>query len=87
MCKVLVGTQQRDVMSDAELCNQGVHRCNLHGGLTTGVPKICGRDMVFSVRLNQAQSGKTFNDLSSCYRSSEPLKEFLKNQARSYHDL
>ena len=74
-------------MSDAKLCNQGIHSTHLQAGLATGVPEVCGRDMVFPVWLNQAQGGKTFDDLLSCFRSSETLKEFLENQAGSHHDL
>ena len=68
-------------MSDAELCNQGIDRTHLHAGLATGIPEICGRDMVFSIRLNQSQKGETFDNLYSRFRSSESLKEFLQNQA------
>jgi hypothetical protein len=56
-----------------------VNGTDLNSRLPTGVTKICGSDMVFSVRLNDRQRCKAFDDLSTILWAGETLEKLLED--------
>jgi hypothetical protein len=48
--KIVVGCQQHQIVTNAELRNHGVNGADLQPGTTTSIAQICGVDVILPVR-------------------------------------
>lgn len=48
--KIVVGCQQHQIVTNAELRNRGVNGADLQPGTTASIAQICGVDMILPVR-------------------------------------
>ena len=48
--KIVVGCQQHQIMTNAELRNHGINGADLQPSTTTSIAQICGVDMIPPVR-------------------------------------
>ena len=78
--KIVVGRQQHQRVTDAELGNHGVNRADLQPGPTTAVAQLCGVDMNLAVRSYERQGRKPVNDVFTCTRAGKPLQQFLQDE-------
>ena len=54
--EVLAGRQHRELVTDAELCEQRVEGTDLHTGPTTAVAQLRGSDVILPVRAEERQA-------------------------------
>ena len=87
MDEVVVGREQGQVMTYAELRQQGVDRAHLNACTTADVAQLRSVDVILPVRAEERQRGKTLDDVFACTRSGETLKQFLQNEPRGHDDL
>lgn len=72
--KITVGGEHQQLMPNAKLRKQRVDRANLKAGAATGVAQLCSSDMVASVRNQQRQDCKLFDNLLTRFRSGKALQ-------------
>jgi len=87
MREVLVCSEERQIVADAELCKQRIDRANLDTGLATRIAQASCTDMVFPVGLKQRQSRETLDDLGTRLGTRETLQELLEDETRCDNDL
>ena len=85
--EVVVGTQQGEIVPNAQLSEQRVDGADLNARSAACVPKIGRCDMVFAIGLKQGKRGEAFNDLCARLGSGESLKQFLENQPGRDNDI
>jgi hypothetical protein len=68
--KVLIRREQREFVTDAELCEQRIDSSDLHPAATAAVSQL---------------RGKSIDDVFSCKRTSKPLQQFLQDQSRGHN--
>lgn len=85
--KIMVGRQQRQFVTDAQLREQSVDRADLHAGATTAIAQFCGVNVIPSIGSKERQGGRPFNDVVTRARTSESLEQFLEDQPRGHDDL
>jgi len=85
--EVVVGTEKRQVVPNAQLSKQRVDCADLNSRSATGVAEFGGCNMVFAIRLQQWKRCEALNDLCSGLRSGESLKQFLENQPGRNDDI
>ena len=83
--KVLVRREQRESMTDAELCEQRIDSTDLHPAATAAVSQLRGIDVVLPVGRKERQRCKSIDDVFACTRTSKPLQQFLQDQSRGYN--
>ena len=83
--KVLVRREQREFVTDAELCEQRIDSADLHPAATAAVTQLRGIDVVLPVGRKERQRCKSIDDVFACTRTSKPLQQFLQDQSRGYN--
>jgi len=48
--EVIVGRQHPQVVTDAQLGQEGIDRSDLYPGTPTTISQLCGRDVIVSIR-------------------------------------
>ena len=64
MREVFVCGEERQIVPDGELCKQCINSADLNARLATCILQGCRTDVIISIRLQQRQCGKAFDDLS-----------------------
>ncbi len=82
--KVLIGCQQFEAVTDAELGEQGVDGSELKTRSAAGIPEPCCFDVIAPVGRDQRQCRKSSDDLVARAGSGESLQQFLEDQAGRY---
>gem|GEM_PF-4254948 len=82
--KVVVGRQQRQSVTDAELREQSVDGADLHTGATAAITQFRGVNMILPVRGEERQGREPVDDVFTRTRTCEPLQQFLQNQSRRH---
>ena len=82
--EVVIGRQQRQLVTNAELRNQGVNRANLQARATTAISQFRGIDVILSVRGQKRQRHEPVNDIFTRPRTGESLQQFLQDQPRGH---
>ena len=72
--KVVVGREQRQFVTNAELRKQGVDGANLHTGATAAIAQFRGVDVILPVRSQERQGREPIDDILTRARASEPLQ-------------
>jgi hypothetical protein len=85
--EILIGAQQNDFVSDAQLRDQRVDCANLHARSTAQIPEMGRGNMVPSVWLYQCQRRETLDDFCACLGAREALEKFLQHQPRGDDDV
>lgn len=85
--EVLVCGEQRQLVANAELGQDGVNGSDLDACAPTGVADVRCCYVVVSVGLNQRQRSEALDDLGLCLRSREALKKLLQDEASCDDDL
>ncbi len=85
--EVVVGSEQRELVTDAELRKQGIDGADLHTGPATDVPNLCGGDVVLPIRLEHWKRFKGLDDLRPRRRTGKALKELLQDEASSDNQI
>ena len=78
--KITVGCEQRQLVTDAKLRDDGVDRADLQAGATTAIAQLRGVDMIQSVRSQERQRRKPVNDVFSRTRAGKSLQQFLQDE-------
>lgn len=76
--EVLIGGQERQVVADAELGDQGIDGSDLHTGAAACRAERRGVDMVLSIGLHQRQRGEAVDDLCPRLGPGKPLSNSWK---------
>lgn len=79
--EVLVGCQQGQPVTDAELRNQGVHSANLPPRTTAPVAQLCRSDVIFAIRLYEGKGAESLDYRGDGLGAREPLKQLLHNES------
>lgn len=69
-------------MADATPGKERMDGADLNAGLATGVAQDGFADVAFVARLQQRERSDAFDNLGPCFRTGEPLQQFLEHQAR-----
>lgn len=85
--KVTIRGQERELMTDAELSEQGVDGADLHPGAAAPIAQVRGVDMVLPIGSEERQGGEPLDDVLARARSGEPLQQLLQNQPRRHDDF
>lgn len=85
--EVIVRGEQGQLVTHAQLSEQGVDGAELHPATAAGVAEISSGDVVAAVRLDHGQSLEGLYDLRSGVRAGEALQKLLKNQACCHDDF
>jgi hypothetical protein len=81
--KVLISGQKRQVVTDAQLCEQGINGSNLYTLSAASIPQ-CGRvNVIAAIRNQQWQSSEPLDNVRLRFRTVEALQELLQYQAGS----
>ena len=83
--KVVVGAQKHQIVPQTELNQHCVDRSDLDTVPAAGVAYFCSFDVVLAIWLQKREGGESLNQLGSRLRSSEPLQQFLEDQAGREH--
>ena len=83
--KVLVRREQREFVTDAELCEQRIDSTDLHSAATAAVSQLRGIDVVLPVGRKERQRCESIDDVFACTRTSKPLQKFLQDQSRGHN--
>ena len=78
--KIVVGRQQRQFVTDAELRNHGVYCADLYTGTTTAIAQLCSVDVILPVGSQERQSRKPVNDVFTRTRAGKSLQQFLQDE-------
>lgn len=79
--EIPICTEHREVVPQAELCQESVDRTDLHAMPPAGRAQIRRGDVVVPVRHEQRQRREPLEDRVARLRSLEPLQDLLQNQA------
>jgi len=74
-------------VSYAQLCKQGIDGSELDSPSSANIAKLGRGDMVLSLRLEQRQRRKPFDDLGTGFRTREALQKFLQYEASRDDDV
>lgn len=80
MHEILVGREQRQLMTNCQLGKQRVDRTDLNACSSAGSAEFCGGDMILAIGLEQRQRCKPFNDLRLRLGHTKALKKLLQHQ-------
>jgi hypothetical protein len=80
MPEVHVGREQHELMTDAELSDQGINRPRLDSALAATISNLCRSDVIVAVGNQEGEGREVLDDLFFGLRTGEPLQEFLKDQ-------
>jgi hypothetical protein len=81
--EVIVGGEQRELVPNAELGQQGVDGANLYTGPATDVSNLCGSNVVLAIWLKHRKRFKGLDDLGACRGPGKALEEFLQDEPGS----
>lgn len=87
MREVLVGRQQSQSVTDAELGDQGIHGAQLNTRSQALVPKLGRRDVIIPIRLYECEGTEAFDDRRDRLGAGEPLKQFLQNNSGCHNHV
>jgi hypothetical protein len=79
--KIVIGGQQLQLVTHAELRNHGVNGADLQSGTTTSIAQICGVDVILPVRSQDWQGRKPVNNVLACARADKSLQQVLQDEA------
>ena len=85
--EIVVGAQQRQIVSNAQLRQQRVDRADLNTCSAASVAQLGGCYMVFAIRLQQRKRCEALDDLLARFRPVESLKQLLENHAGRDDDI
>lgn len=77
--KIIVGREQREFVSDAELREQSVDRPDLHACATAAISQRRGIDVILPVRHEERQCRESINDVPACARPCKSLQQLLQD--------
>src|SRR5258708_16090464 len=80
--KVLVRREQREFVTDAELCEQRIDSADLHPAATAAVSQLRGIDVVLPVGRKERQRCKSIDDVFACTRTNKPLHQLFQHHSR-----
>jgi hypothetical protein len=79
--EIAVGRQHGQVVAQAELRQQGIHRSDLHALATAMVPQRRGLNVILTIRHDQRQGRKPRDDLIPAPGTGKTLQQFLQHEA------
>jgi len=79
--EVAVGCQQRQIMADAQLGQQGIDSPDLYPPSAAIIPQFGGPDMIVAIGTQKRKRGKSIEYSAPSLRSREALQQFLKDKA------
>ena len=82
--KIVVGGQQHQIVTNAELGNHGVNGAYLQPSPTTSIAQICSIDVILPVRGQERQGAKPVNDVLTCPRAGKSLQQFLQDETADH---
>jgi hypothetical protein len=82
--EIVVGRQQLQLVSYAELRNHGIDRADLQPSTATSIAQIRGVNVILPVRRQEREGHKPFNDVFTCTRAGKSLQQFLQNETCDY---
>jgi hypothetical protein len=85
--EVIVSRQQRQVMTHAQLGEEGIDGANLQAGATAAVPQSCGVDMILPIWRDERQCRELLNYRVTRSRARESLQQFLQDEPCGYDHL
>jgi hypothetical protein len=74
-------------MADAQLCEHGVDRPDLHAAASARVPNAGSGDVVLTIGLDQRQGGEALDDLRLGLRAGKALQNFLQHETGRDHKI
>lgn len=83
--EIVVGCQQHQVVTNAELRDYRVDRADLQAGAPATIAQFRSVDVIQPVRSQERQRRKTVNNVLSRPRAGKPLQQFLQDQTRDYN--
>ncbi len=81
MHKVIVSGEQRKIMLDTQLCNEGINGANLHAIAPACIAEHCGLDISLAAWIEEGKHPQPLNDARLIFGAIETLKEFLDDDA------
>ena len=82
--EVVIGSEHRQLMTDAELREHRVNRTNLQASATAAISQLRSTDMILPVRGQKRQGREPIDDVFARPWAGESLQQFLQNQSRGY---
>ena len=82
--EVVIGGEQRQLVTNAQLRKHGVDRADLQAGATTAISQLRGIDVILPVWGQKRQGREPINDVFACPRAGESLQQFLQDEPRGY---
>ena len=82
MDKVVVGRQQRESVTDAQLREQGIDGTYLHTGTAAAISQFSSVDVILPVRGEERQGREPADDVVARTWAGKPLQQFLQDQPR-----
>ncbi len=87
MSEVVVRRQQREVVTNAKLSDQGVDRSKLDTGTSTPVMQLSGVDVILPIACKHGQGRKAVDDLLVRAGTRKSLQQLLQDDAIRHDDL
>jgi len=82
--EIVVGRQQRQFVTNAELREQRVDGANLHAGAAATIAQFCGIDVILPIRSQKREGREPVDEVFARAWSGEPLQQFLQHQPGGY---
>ena len=82
--KVVIGRQQRQFVTNAELREQGVDGADLHTRATAAIAQFRGVDVILPVRSEERQGREPVDEVFARTRAGKPLQQFLQDEPRGH---
>jgi hypothetical protein len=79
--KVIIGRQQRQFVTHAQLGEQGIDGANLQPGATAAVPQSRGVDMILPTWRDERQCRELLDDRFPRARTRESLQKLLQDKS------
>lgn len=79
--KIAIGREQRQAVTNAKLCEQGIDGADLQAGAATAVSQLGGFDVILPVRREKRQVVEVIDDRLACPWPGESLQKLLQDQA------
>src|SRR5258706_12949097 len=77
--EIVVSGQQRKLVTNTQLRNDGVDRANLEAGATTAIAQVRGIDVILSGWRQKRQGREPVNDVFARPGAGESLQQFLQD--------
>jgi hypothetical protein len=83
--EIVVGCQQHQVVTNAQLRDYRVDRADLQAGAAATIAQVRSVDVIQPVRSQERQRRKTVDDVLSRLRTGKSLQQFLQDQTRDHN--